>query len=630
MAVGDIVDAQGNVITPAAPSQGGGAGGGDDGGAGQAFQYGMVGAVPFGKTLGAAVETAESYLPKALRAPGDAPVDQTGEGWAQRYAENRARIMGSAKDLQEAHPWATVAGSVAPMLAAPEMGTAGWAGYGAASGLGEGVEQGDSAGGILAQTALGGAGGAIGSEASKLLVPASAATRDAVLAAAKRLKSTASPEGVTMPRYSVGTGLTQQLGKIGFSIPGMSTPLREESEASFKALGSAASDAAAGATKESAGGSMKAALKNWIGPVSQGDVDAEYNKVQAALTNPNAVTPLSGTASAARQIIQRRGSLQDPSGALQQVQKALSLGEGTYNDIKALRTSVGQLMDSSNLPADVSGAELKTLYGGLSGDLERAAYTSGGQNAVNAHLDASKFASDTAARREQLTELLGGKAGDDSNEAVYGALKTAAGDTKGADIALLRQARSAVPQQSWDRLSQGMVSTLGRDADGNFSTSRFITDYGKISDTAKDELFAQNTPLRQNLDDLHTVSQQWKHLEKYANPSGSGGHVVGAAALIHGWHAPLETLGMFLGAQQFGKLLATPAGAGAFGAFSRAVGSRNIRAIQQASARVTATAGAQLGAKADPMALASLALHHFMPEAVEGGGAGDQSGNVPQ
>jgi hypothetical protein len=630
MAIGDIVDAQGNVITPAQTGSGGGGDGGEDGGAGQAFQYGMVGAVPFGKSVGAAVETAESYLPKALRAPGDAPVDQSGEGWAQRYAENRARIMGNAKNLQTEHPYATMAGSVAPLLAAPELGTAGWAGYGAASGLGEGVEQGDSAGGILAQTALGGAGGAIGSEASKLLAPAAATTRDAVLAAAKRLKSTANPEGVTLPRYAVGTGLTQQFGKIGFSIPGMSTPLREETAKSIAGLGSAADDAAAGATKESSGAAASAGLKNWIGPVSTDDVNNAYNRVTQALTNPDAQTPLSATQSIANRIVANRGKLQDPSGALQQVQKALDVGQGTYSEIKALRSSIGeQLAPGSILPAGVQGSELKQLYDGLSSDLERAAYTAGGQPAVDAHLAATATAKNIAAQRAQLTELLGGKKGDASNEAVFGALQRAAGSTNSADIDLLRQARSVVPPQSWDSVSRGMVSTLGRDADGNFSTSRFITDYGKISDAAKDELFAQNTPLRQNLDDLHTVSQQWKHLEQYANPSGTGGHAVGAAAILHGWHAPLETLGMFLGAQQFGKLLATPAGAGAFGAFSRAVGSRNIRAIQQASARVTATAGAQLGARADPMALASLALHHFMPEAVEGGGA-DQSGNTPQ
>src|SRR5580704_1663798 len=346
MAIGDIVDASGNVIKPAATPQGGdggGGGGGDDGGAGQAFQYGTVSAVPFGKTLGAAIETGESYLPKWMRAPGDAPVDQTGEGWAQRYAENRARIMGNAKNLQTEHPYATIAGSVAPLLAAPELGTAGWAGYGAASGFGEGVEQGDSAGGILAQTALGGAGGAIGSEASKLLAPASAA-----------------------------------------------------------------SDAAAGATKESAGAAASAGLKDWIGPVSQGDVDAKYNAVTQALTNPGAKTPLSATQSVANRIEANRGSLQDPSGALQEVAKALKVGQGTYSDIKALRTSIGQMMDSpSTLPAGVQGAELKQLYNGLSSDLERAAYTAGGQPAVTAHNAATDFAKQTAARREQLTQLLG-------------------------------------------------------------------------------------------------------------------------------------------------------------------------------------------------------------------------------
>ena len=613
MAIGDIVDQNGNVVTAAAQP----AGGDGDGGAGQAFSYGMVSALPFGKRLGAAVETGESYLRDAglgrLVPEGDAPVAQTGEPIAQRYAENLARISKTAKNLQEAHPWATTAGSIAPLLAAPEIGTAGWAGYGAASGLSEGVDEGATGWDLAGKVALGTAGGAIGSEAGKLIAPAAKTGTQAVLDAAKNL-------GTTMPRYSVGVPLTQQIGKIGFSIPGMSTPLREETTKSIKGLGTAAEQAAAGATKESSGAAMSAGLKDWIGPVSQGDVDAKYNAVDQALTNPDAKTPLSALQSVASKINLQRGNLQDPSGALAQVATALKAGQGTYGEIKALRTSVGELMDSSVLPAGVQGSELKQIYGALSSDLERSAYTAGGQAGVDAHNAATQFARETTARRQQLVSLLGGSKADASNEAVYGALKNAASTGNSADIALLRQARSVVPQQSWDSLSRGVVSTLGRDADGNFSTARFLTDYGKISDAAKDELFAQNTPLRNNLDDLHTVSEQWKELEHYANPSGTGQHAVGAAALLHGWHAPLETLAMFLGARQFGKLLATPAGAGAFGAVSRAVGTGNIARVQQAAARVAATVGAQGGARVDPMALAGWLAHHFAPEAGEGGG----------
>ena len=80
---------------------------------GQAVQYGLVSGIPFGKDIGAAVETGESYLPKWARAPGDAPVDQTGEPLMQRLAENRARIGQSATALQAAHPVAYTGSSLA-------------------------------------------------------------------------------------------------------------------------------------------------------------------------------------------------------------------------------------------------------------------------------------------------------------------------------------------------------------------------------------------------------------------------------------------------------------------------------------------------------------------------------------
>jgi len=172
-----------------------------------------------------------------------------------------------------------------------------------------------------------------------------------------------------------------------------------------------------------------------------------------------------------------------------------------------------------------------------------------------------------------------------------------------------------------------MVSTLGRDADGNFSTSKFLTDYGKISDGAKDELFPQSSQLRQNPDDLHTVSRQWKGMDKYANPSGTAAHAAGAAALFHGLHAPLETLAMFLGAKTFGKMLATPAGSGAFGNFAATVGRGNIDAVQGAAARVARTVGAQYGSQVDPVALTALALHHLSPATVEDGGGSDPGTN---
>ena len=588
-----------------------------------AFGYGVVKGVPGGARIASAGVPIAQRVGDALNWLKGGPNEDQRKaiaGLPQDYSSASNALSSQGGQAAKENPWTYAVGTALPQLLLPGGGTVkGAAGYGAALGAGEGDNLSDS----VVKGTIGAAGGAGGAKIANSLMPMAGAARQGILSAADRL-------GVAMPRYAVGSPLTQMAGKIGFSIPGANAPLEEATHELIAGLGTAAEKAAGSATRESAGSAASSGLKNWIGPVSQGDVDAKYNAVQSALTNPNATTPLSATQSVANQIIKNRGALQDPSGALQQVQKALGVGKGTYGDIKALRTSIGQMMDSpSTLPAGVQGAELKQLYGGLSADLESAAYASGGQPAVAAHQAATAFAKDTAARRAQLTELLGGPKGDASNEAVFGAIKRAAGSTDAADIALLRQASdpSVIPPASWDQVSRGMVSTLGRDGDGNFSPNLFLRDYGKFSDAAKDELFAANTPLRQNLDDLATVSRQWKGLGKYTNTSHTAGHIVGAEMLQEAPEHPLKILAQYLGGATMGKFLSSPAGAGASSTWVKAMGSGNENMVRNAAKKIAAVAGAQAGAKVDPMGLAALALRPYLEEH---GGVGSGDTGQPQ
>jgi hypothetical protein len=637
MAIGDIVDANGNVIKPAQTTQGGGGGGGDDSAA-NAFGYGMVSAVPFGKTIGAALETGAGYvLPKSMMGPGY--VDQTGEGWAQRYAENRARIGATDKSLRAAHPFIYTGASIAPMLAAPEVGglelaTAKGAGlYGAAQGASEASDDPDAGWGTYAtKMGLGAATGAGGAWAmNKILPVAGDAGRSALLAAAKRLSQQSGGVDVTMPSFAASTSpLWQKMGVWGASTPVMQLPIEKAAHESIAGLGAAAEQTAAGATKLSAGKAASASLQDWIGNTSKKPVDAAYNRV-AQSVNQSTTTPLNSTLNSASQIFQRRqaAGLSGNGGAVDHVMDALMRPGGlTYGGIKDLRSSVREMMDQSILPQGMSGTELKQVYDGLTDDLESAAFNAGGQQGLADHQAANKLASDTAAKRAQLTQLLGGPQAGSSDEAVFGALKRAAGKTDTADLKLLQQASNAIPPQSWDEVSRGMVSTLGRDADGNFSPARYLSDWGKFSDDAKDVLFKQNTQLRQNLDDLATVSSKWKTLGKLANVSASAGHAAGMAAMFEGARHPLKALALGLPAYGLGKLLATPAGAGAAGNFVTAVSSGRPELIRQAAMRVSAAASAQLGARVDPMALAALAMERpWEGEGKENQGA---SGNVPQ
>lgn len=663
MAIGDIVDPYSNkVITPAQPPAGGdggagapGAGGSigdtidpysgkviksaqpppaggadDDLGQGKAAQYGLVSGVPFGKDIGAAVETGESYLPRWMVPPGDAPVDQTGESLSQRFAENRARILKTAQKLKEAHPYTTTVASLLPMIGLPGGATMkGAMLYGGGFGAESGIDEGDSLAGTAVKTAMGTAGGALGSKLASALPVAGDATRKAVLDAADRL-------GVTMPRYSVSTSpLIQRAGMIGQSVPGMSAPLEHATQESTEKMGEAAAAAAGPATAYSAGKEAKAAIGDYVGPTSQDIIDQRYNYA-SSLMNKNVTTPLTNTAAALTKLAQVRGTYNDQltGAAVDKIQQAMQMRRGlSYDGIKNLRTQIGSMGSfGSLLPNELPKSEISQLYGALSQDLDAAASRSGGPNALQAHKLANDTYSSIAAQRQQLVDLLGGESGGANPESVFSALqRSASGKPGSADLDALRLAKQAILQSknpgAWNELSQGMVSELGRDADGNFSPQRFLTGYGNIGDDAKNELFAPNSLLRNNLDDLATVSRQWKSLYKYANPSGTAGHGAGIGMAIEGWRHPLKTLAAYLVGGSMGKFLATPAGSGAAANWVRAVGSGNLNMIRDAAQRVSASAGAQLGAKIDPMAMAAAAMHREE----EGHGGGDSGGgNVPQ
>jgi len=588
-------------------------------GYGDAIQAGIVQGTPFGKSLATAAET---YLPRAL---SGAPAEATSD-----YNQNYARISEQIAAAQRAYPKTTFASSMLPSLASPG-GIAKQALYQGAVGLNDTGDQPfwDDPLSAVGHAAEGAGFSAIGSKIGQAIVPYASAGRDAVLQAGKNL-------GVSIPRYIASEHPDiQRMGQFFRSFPMTSGPINAATGHSIEQMGEAAATTAGAATPQTAGQAMGSGLRDWIGPVSKGDVNAKYNAVTQALTNPNAMTPLSATAQTAQGIFARRSAagLGD-SAAVNQVSDALSRPNGlTYSGIKDLRTSVGEMMNSSMLPANISGSELGQLYGSLSQDLQRAAYTAGGQSGVAAHNAANDFAAATATRREQLVKFLGGQAGNASDEAVFTALQRASAAKGGsADINRLNLAKASVPQSNWDELGQGMVSQLGRDSpSAPFSPAKFLTDYGKISPDAKDALFGgsqSGSVLRKNLDDLQTLGTQYKAAGTAANPSGTG-HVLGGMAaletLLHGIHHPIRTGAAVIGGASLSNYLANPATSGAVNGWLRAT---NPDAARFASQRLASAASAQFGASLDPGALTALALHpvleHFQPEDV-----GTSPGTMP-
>lgn len=603
-------------VSGSAPSPSGDA----DSGAG-AFGYGIVKGTPFGSRIASAGTSAAVALGHKLDDWGLLNEDQKKAiaGLPQDYSSASEALATKGGQAAEEHPWIYGAGQALPMIMTPGAATTkGAAIYGGALGAGEA----ESPGGAIVKGALGAAGGAGSAALANSVLPVVGGTaRKTILDAAKRLD-------VSMPRYSVGLPITQMLGKIGFSIPGAAAPLEKGTAKSIEELGNAATQAAAGATTESAGKTASASLKNWIGPVSQRTVDQKYNYANS-LMNQGVQSPLSNTVSEFNQIMGKRGAYgeQMTGPVAKLIQDANNVPGGlTYNAMKDLRTRLGSMTSSWDQfgPKELEDVEVQRLWGALSSDLDNAALRAGGPQALAAHNDASATYKKIKDNRDRLAELLGGSRMDAQPEKVFGKLQAAAAPGKAGDLDLLTRASRSVPPQDWDEISRGFVSNLGRDAtDDSFSTSRFLTGYSKISDKAKDILFNQNPQLRTNLDDLATVSTRWKDLGRYGNPTHSGMHAVGPVAMLEGARHPAEAITAFLGFKAMGKFLASPAGAGTISNWTSAVESGNANRIRNAAVRTAATAGAQLGAKVDPMALAALALQRYLPEHE---GAGDTGG----
>jgi hypothetical protein len=151
------------------------------------------------------------------------------------------------------------------------------------------------------------------------------------------------------------------------------------------------------------------------------------------------------------------------------------------------------LLDNpSVIPSDMSQAELKQIYGSLSDDLKTAVERAGGKKALDEFNAANAFNVQVSKERETLNKVLGTK----SDEAVFDKIVSMAGSTSRADINTLFQVKKAVSPETWNEISSAAIARMGRDREGNLTPDRFITEYGKLSQTGKAALFTSEPAKR--------------------------------------------------------------------------------------------------------------------------------------
>ena len=392
------------------------------------------------------------------------------------------------------------------------------------------------------------------------ILPASAPSAMDVVTAAER-------QGIEVPKVVASTspGLITA-ASTATKIPLVGGPLERAAETTATQMGQKITDLAAGETRASAGAEAKTALQNWIGQGSKDTLNQAYDAVDTLITNPNALTDLSKTRSIAQSIQDdlKAANIEGMDPAVQQVLNAATNPEGlTYNGIKTLRTTIGNALDN---PTDVMKSaqpSLRRLYGALSSDLQDAVENSGGKDAVKAFNQASELATNISAAREALEKITGVSTTTNSGEAIFNKLVNYASAGKGGDVSRLKLAQYVMPPEVWDKVSQGAVDTLSRDANNASNIGTFFKNYGKLSNEGKDILFgssASNPAMRATLDDLATIGSRIDRLNAISAKTGDktkGGIGIGEAIAL--FNAPVTTTTGIIGGRTFANIMASPA-----------------------------------------------------------------------
>ncbi|TBG78623.1 hypothetical protein ELG76_04205 [Rhizobium leguminosarum] len=417
--------------------------------------------------------------------------------------------------------------------------------------------------------------------------------QDAALAASRL--------GVDLPR-AAASDLTavQQTGKVLTNVPIGGTPLRNASTKAIKQLDDAALRAQKGfgaGDVAAAGASVRQGIKDFSANTLDDLVSKKYDVVDD-LVKQDVSAPLTATKQLTGKLLadRQKAALPSEGSAAGIVKQAIERPEGlTYEGVKRLRTEVGQMLKNPQMaPAGTSQDELRALYGSLSDDLRSVVKAAGGDKAVNAFEEANTFAAKTINEQKVLDKIIGPQ----SDEGLFSKIQAMAGSNSRADMQNLVRVRQAVSPETWNEMSSAVISNMGRDANGAFSPDRFLTSYGKLSKNGKSLLFKSTgkNDLAASLDDIATVSNRFKQLNQFANPSGTGQAIIGGSYIPGLFVEPTTVVSGIVGTRVLSNILAKPTTAKQLAKWSQA--------YEQAAIKPSKEASVNLGARARVLALA--------------------------
>lgn len=266
-----------------------------------------------------------------------------------------------------------------------------------------------------------------------------------------------------------------------------------------------------------------------MAPLNRPDIVSEVQRRQFAAADQNAA--IDRTNSLRESLGLKPKDNVDPNSDIAALLDQATDGRLPYEALKKLRTEVGERASQPNLVSDVKASAWKKLYAGISADMEAAA-NQAGPEATQAWNRANGYYKAGTGRIEALDRIVD-KAG--GPEAVFNA---ATSGTKDGAFTIRNVMQSLQPDQQ-KVLSATVIRRLGQATpgtateQGEFSINSFLTNWNKLSPSAKSVLFDRyGNTFREDIDAISRTAGGFRQAAKTgANPSGTAGAISNQQAL---------------------------------------------------------------------------------------------------
>ena len=226
-------------------------------------------------------------------------------------------------------------------------------------------------------------------------------------------------------------------------------------------------------------------------------------------------------------------------------------GKLSWEAVKALRSKIGNKLSSFDLIPDVDKAQLKMIYGALSEDLKLTAKGIS-KEAYNKILRADKFYSKGLKRIEDYLQPIMKVADPDR---IVSTLLNSAKE----GVSRINAIKKSLKPEQYKIFLSSIIDRMGRiqpaqalggevlEGTGKFSSETFLTNWARLSDSAKQALFkgkgwesivmkdgTKFNPIK-NIDDIVKISSIIRQSGKtFKNPSGTADRVVGQGIVLGG------------------------------------------------------------------------------------------------